>query len=124
MKDLVIIVAVILCLMIIVSLVNNYYNVSEGLETKNTLPLVSPLTFADELSKNKDALVNGLNISANKATYEDILSDMYDYYDALILGTIVNANRNGAGVYELSILSKYKDIKDTLQEAKEYIDSQ
>ena len=124
MKDLVIIVAVILCLMIIVSLVNNYYNVSEGLETKNTLPPVSPLTFADELSKNKDALVNGLNISANKATYEDILSDMYDYYDALILGTIVNANRNGAGVYELSILSKYKDIKDTLQEAKEYIDSQ
>ena len=97
MKDLVIIVAVILCLMIIVSLVNNYYNVSEGLETKNTLPPVSPLTFADELSKNKDALVNGLNISANKATYEDILTS--------------------SGLLE-------KHNKDTLQEAKEYIDSQ
>jgi len=124
MKDLVIIVAVILCLMIIVSLVNNYYNVSEGLESKTTFTPVSPLTLADEISKDKDALVNGLNISANKATYEDILSDMYDYYDALILSTIVNSKKNNAGVYDLTLISKFKDIKDTLQEAKEYIESQ
>ena len=129
MRDLLIIMSIIIFLIILVSLVSNFLKFEkepefEGLEN-NVATSPSP-TVPSDVAKNilneVEKINNLLNIPTNKTSYEDIISNLNDYYDNLILLTIVNAQKTGNG-YNLNNLIQYKMIKDALNDSFEFVKS-
>ena len=47
---------------------------------------------------------------------------MSDYYDNLILQTIVNGQKSDNSDYNVANIIKYKAIKDALQDSMEYLE--
>jgi hypothetical protein len=129
MRDLLTIVGIVVFLIILVSLVSNYlkYDV-EGLENEKkskvtTSPTsILPTDVANNIQNETDKIHNLLNISTNKATYEDIVSNLSEYYDNLILLTVINAEKINNG-YNLRQIAEYKMIKDALRETFEFVQS-
>lgn len=121
--------SIIIFLIILVSLVSNFLKFEkepefEGLEN-NVATSPSP-TVPSDVAKNilneVEKINNLLNIPTNKTSYEDIISNLNDYYDNLILLTIVNAQKTGNG-YNLNNLIQYKMIKDALNDSFEFVKS-
>lgn len=120
-----IIVGIIILLIILVSLVSNFLKYDpyvEGLEN-NVTTSPSPTVPADVVKNVKnevEKIHNLLNIPTNKANYEDIISNLSDYYDNLILLNIVNAQKTKNG-YNLQNIVQYKMIKDALNDSFDFV---
>ena len=132
-EDIIIIVAILLFFVTILYFANSYYNTYEGIEsristtvsptpTKSVTTQQLPDSFAKSVREESDKLLNSLNISTNKAVYEDIIINMSDYYDNLILQTIVNGQKSDNSDYNVANIIKYKAIKDALQDSMEYLE--
>lgn len=129
MRDLMVIIGIVIFLVILVSLVSNFLKYDpepevEGLEN-NVTTSPSPTVPADVVKNVKnevEKIHNLLNIPTNKANYEDIISNLSDYYDNLILMSIVNAQKTKNG-YNLQNIVQYKMIKEALQDSFDFVQS-
>jgi hypothetical protein len=129
MRDLMVIVGIVIFLVILVSLVSNFlkYDVEglDNLETTSVVTSPSPTVPSDVVNNVKNELEkihNLLNIPTNKSNYEDIISNLSDYYDNLILLSIVNAQKTKNG-YNLQNIAQYKMIKDALNDSFDFVQS-
>ena len=133
-EDLLTIIGMVICLIFIIYLGINYFKISEGIDsepgaTGGTKLVTSPTgTLTPEVvSKNigeeRDKIKNLLNIKTHKSTYEDIVSDMIDYYDNLILLNIVGATKDKNDNYNIDQIAQYKLIKDALIDANGFLES-
>jgi hypothetical protein len=132
-EDLLTIIGMVICLIFIIYLGINYFKISEGIDSepsKDDKKLVTsptgaltPETFAKNISEERDKIKNLLNIKTHKSTYEDIVSDMTDYYDHLILMKILEATPNKSGEYILSEIALFKLVKDALIDTNGFLDS-
>lgn len=130
-EDLLTIIGMVICLIFIIYLGINYFKISEGIDSEGgetklvTSPTgtLTPEVVAKNISEEKDKIQNLLNIKTHKSTYEDILSNMIDYYDNLILLKILEAKQNKDGQYVLDGIIRYKTIKDALIDANGFLES-
>ena len=129
MRDLMVIIGIVIFLVILVSLVSNFlkYDV-EGLDNQETTSVVTspsptvPRDVVKNVKNEAEKIHNLLNIPTNKANYEDIISNLSDYYDNLILMSIVNAQKTNNG-YNLQNIVQYKMIKDALNDSFDFVQS-
>ena len=129
MRDLMVIIGIVIFLVILVSLVSNFlkYDV-EGLDNQETTSVVTspsptvPKDVVKNVKNEAEKIHNLLNIPTNKANYEDIISNLSDYYDNLILMSIVNAQKTNNG-YNLQNIVQYKMIKDALHDSFDFVQS-
>ena len=127
MRDLLTIVGIIIFLVILVSLISNFVRFNtelelEGLENNVTTtpsPTV-PADVAKKIQNEVEKINNLLNIPTNKPYYEDIISNLSDYYDNLILLSIINAEKTKSG-YNLQNIAQYKLIKDALNDSFDFV---
>lgn len=124
-----IIVGIVILLVVLVALLTNVFKYDmEGLTNRQnnqvmTSPSVRlPVDVAKNIKEESEKIYNLLNIKTNKANYEDIISNLSDYYDNLILLNIVNSQKTNDG-YNLNKIAKYKMIKDALQDSFDFVES-
>jgi hypothetical protein len=130
-EDLLTIIGMVICIIFIIYLGINYFKISEGIDSEGgetklvTSPTgtLTPEVVAKNISEEKDKIQNLLNIKTHKSTYEDIVSNMIDYYDNLILLKILEAKQNKAGQYVLDEIIRHKSIKDALIDANGFLES-
>lgn len=138
-EDLLTIIGIVICLIFIIYLGINYFKISEGIDseqgsrgsTGDTHPklmtsptgTLTPEVVAKNTGEEKDKIHNLLNIKTNKAVYEDIVSNMIDYYDNLILLNIVGATKDKHDNYNIDQIVKYKLVKDALIDANGFLES-
>lgn len=130
-EDLLTIIGMVICLIFIIYLGINYFKISEGIDSEGggtqlvTSPTgtLTPEVVAKNIGEEKDKIFNLLNIKTHKSTYEDIVSNLIDYYDNLILLTIVGATKDKNDNYNISKIAQYKSIKDALIDANGFLDS-
>jgi hypothetical protein len=131
-EDLLTIIGMVICLIFIIYLGINYFKISEGIdsdpdETKlvtSPTGTLTPEVVAKNIGEERDKIKNLLNIKTHKSTYEDIVSDMIDYYDNLILLKILEAKQSTkTGDYLLYGIVQYKLIKDALIDANGFLES-
>lgn len=130
------IIGIVICLVVIVYYVICFMNqYQEGLETaaatKTTTSAVSaspgpvPLTtVAADIRKEVDAVANQSGILSNKdniTRYETIIDDLLDYYDHQTLIALANIKKDTKGVYDLSLIYKYKEIKNSLNDSLAFL---
>lgn len=133
-EDLLTIIGMVICLIFIIYLGINYFKISEGIDSEGgstggtqlmTSPTgtLTPEVVAKNIGEEKDKIYNLLNIKTHKSTYEDIVSNMIDYYDNLILLNIVGATKDKTDNYNIDQIAKYKLIKDALIDANGFLES-
>ena len=130
-EDLLTIIGMVICLIFIIYLGINYFKISEGIDSEGggtqlvTSPTgtLTPEVVAKNIGEEKDKIYNLLNIKTHKSTYEDIVSNMIDYYDNLILLNIVGATKDKNDNYNIDQIAKYKLIKDALIDANGFLES-
>ena len=130
-EDLLTIIGMVICLIFIIYLGINYFKISEGIDSEGggtqlvTSPTgtLTPEVVAKNIGEEKDKIHNLLNIKTHKSTYEDIVSNMIDYYDNLILLNIVGATKDKNDNYNIDQIAKYKLIKDALIDANGFLES-
>lgn len=107
-------------------IVTLFISKKEGLEnqTIEEEEQVSPVETATSIETADKGLRNILAIKANKTPYEDIIVGLTNYYDNLIVNTIINAKMNANGEYNLENIIKYKQIQDVLTHSLNFIDSE
>lgn len=119
--------AVVLLLVILISVVSNFFKPSlEGLEPSPPPPvptLYQPTVTAQQIQQAADSILNQLNMKDNKADYEDIINALLKYYDNLSIKTIINSKQNTNGSYNLDSIYWYKMIRDGLNDSLEYLNS-
>ena len=96
----------------------------EGLENQTDDEENNPVETASSIETANKGLSNILAIKANKTPYEDIIVGLTNYYDNLIVNTIVNAKMNANGDYNLDSIIKYKQIQDVLSHSINFINSE
>jgi amino acid transporter len=126
--DLLTIIGMVICLIFIIYLGINYFKISEGIDSEGGLVTsptgtLTPEVVAKNIGEEKDKIFNLLNIKTHKASYEDIVSNLIDYYDNLILLTIVGATKDKNDNYNIGKIAQYKSIKDTLIDANGFLES-
>ncbi len=124
-----IIVGIVIFLVVLVALLTNVFKYDmEGLTNSNRTQVMTspsrllPVDVAKNIKEESEKIYNLLNIKTNKANYEDIISNLSDYYDNLILLNIVNSQKTNDG-YNLNKIAKYKMIKDALQDSFDFVES-
>lgn len=124
-----IIVGIVIFLVVLVALLTNVFKYDmEGLTNPNRTQVMTspsrllPVDVAKNIKEESEKIYNLLNIKTNKANYEDIISNLSDYYDNLILLNIVNSQKTNDG-YNLNKIAKYKMIKDALQDSFDFVES-
>ena len=133
-EDLLTIIGMVICLIFIIYLGINYFKISEGIDSEGgskdekklvTSPTgtLTPEVVSKNISEEKDKIQNLLNIKTHKSTYEDIVSNMIDYYDNLILLNIVGATKDKNDNYNIGQIAQYKLIKDALIDANGFLES-
>jgi hypothetical protein len=130
-EDFLTIIGVVICLIFIIYLGINYFKISEGIDSEGggkqlmTSPTgtLTPEVVSKNIGEEKDKIFNLLNIKTHKSTYEDIVSNMIDYYDNLILLTIVGATKDKKDNYNIDQIAQYKLIKDALIDANGFLES-
>jgi len=133
-EDLLTIIGMVICLIFIIYLGINYFKISEGIDSEGgstggtqlmTSPTgtLTPEVVAKNIGEEKDKIYNLLNIKTHKSTYEDIVSNMIDYYDNLILLNIVGATKDKNDNYNIDQIVQYKLIKDALIDANGFLES-
>jgi len=136
-EDLLTIIGMVICLIFIIYLGINYFKISEGIDSEPstdgstggtklvTSPTgtLTPEVVAKNIGEEKDKIQNLLNIKTHKSTYEDIVSNMIDYYDNLILLNIVGATKDKNDNYNIDQIAQYKLVKDALIDANGFLDS-
>jgi hypothetical protein len=129
MRELMIIVGIVIFLVVLVALLTNVFKYDmEGLTNSNRTQVMTspsrllPVDVAKNIKEESEKIYNLLNIKTNKANYEDIISNLSDYYDNLILLNIVNSQKTNDG-YNLNKIAKYKMIKDALQDSFDFVES-
>ena len=133
-EDLLTIIGMVICLIFIIYLGINYFKISEGIDSEGgstggtqlmTSPTgtLTPEVVAKNIGEEKDKIYNLLNIKTHKSTYEDIVSNMIDYYDNLILLNIVGATKDKNDNYNIDKIAQYKLIKDALIDANGFLES-
>lgn len=130
-EDLLTIIGMVICLIFIIYLGVNYFKISEGIDSEGgrkklvTSPTgtLTPEVVSKNISEEKDKIQNLLNIKTHKSTYEDIVSNMIDYYDNLILLNIVGATKDKNDNYNIDQIAQYKLIKDALIDANGFLES-
>lgn len=133
------IIGIVICLVVIVYYVICFMNqYQEGMESADpttatttttsgvaTSPGLVPLaTIATDIRKEVDAVANLSGILSNKDNvkmYETIIDDLLDYYDHQTLIALANIKKDTKGVYDLSIIYKYKEIKNSLNDSLAFL---
>ena len=121
-KDLLIIIAIVIFLIIIISLATEYLKTKEGLEDNTTPTITLPRELVKKISVEVTTLDNLLQISTNKEDYIIIIKKLIKYYDNFILSSVVNAKKTIDG-YNLQNIVQYKMIKDSLHETLDFVES-
>jgi hypothetical protein len=131
-------IGIIICLIVIVIFSIGYMNNYEGLTTATTttattattsanatitsptgaVPLSTVVENAEKAATTKD---NTIALSTNKNDYAELINHLLDYYDNKIIYEIANAKQDKDGEYDLSIIVRYKNIKEALIQSLEYV---
>ena len=134
------IIGIVICLVVIVYYVICFMNqYQEGMESADpttattttttsgvaTSPGLVPLaTIATDIRKEVDAVANLSGILSNKDNvkmYETIIDDLLDYYDHQTLIALANIKKDAKGVYDLNVIFKYKEIKNSLNDSLAFL---
>ena len=116
--------AVVLLLVILISVVSNFFKPSlEGLETQTTPPpqTYQPTVTAQQIQQAASTILNQLNMKDNKADYEDIIHALLNYYDNLSIKTLINSSQRTDGAYNLDAIYGHKMVRDALNDSLEYL---
>ena len=139
------IIGIVICLIVIVYFLIGFmdthaYPYQEGL-TDGTPPATATATAKSSVVSNASgavplaSVVEKIQISTsalgttvgidnnptNVRLYTDHIDNLLDYYDYQILNEIVNVKTGADGVYDLSNIIKYNQIKDALQGSQKFL---
>ena len=124
-------VGIVMCLTVIIIFAISYMNTSEGITTATptttatiatsptgAIPLSIVIKNAEDAATSKETIIA---LSQNKSEYVEHINHLLDYYDNRTIYEIINSKQDKNGEYNLSKITEYKMIKDTLIQSLEYI---
>ena len=134
-----VIIGIVICLIIIVYFLIGFMNTyTEGLTSATTTTPVATTTgvvasasgaiplasVVEKIRMDTTALSATIGIDnnpTNKQLYSDHIDNLLDYYDYQILNEIANVKTNENGIYDLSKIIKYNQIKEALTSSHTFL---
>jgi hypothetical protein len=132
------IIGIVICLIVIVYFLIGFmdthaYPYQEGLTDDSTgtggvvsnasgaVPLASVVEKIHIATTALGSTVGIDNNPTNTQLYTDHIDNLLDYYDYQILNEIANVKTGADGVYDLTNIIKYNQIKDALQGSQKFL---
>jgi hypothetical protein len=114
---------VVLAFFYFVGLAVNTPNIVEGLSARAVKEqMLTPAGLAEAMEDLNSSLKDEMNITKNRAAYQDALAQIQENVNLSILQTLSNSQEAIPTDDELDKIHKYKNYKDTVIELEEFLD--